>query len=104
MVQAGTFDPYPADLSVDYVEGERNRLTVALRIFTVLPILIVLSLVGNGWNLGYGWGIGAGGGTSDFSSPGSTYSAPSHGLMKSNVRKSCGSSTGSYTTRFSSSE
>ena len=39
-----------------------------------------------------------------FSSPGSTYSAPSQGIRKSKVRKSCGSETGSYTTRFSASE
>jgi hypothetical protein len=30
-----------------------------------------------------------------FSSPGSTYSVPSHGLMKSKERNSCGSRTGS---------
>ncbi len=46
----------------------------------------------------------AGGAAGPFSSPGSTYSAPSHGERKSNVRISCASSTGSYTTRFSSSE
>ena len=34
-------------------------------------------------------------GSSAFSSPGRIYSAPSHGLMKSNVRKSCASCTGS---------
>src|SRR3546814_2539596 len=33
--------------------------------------------------------------TAAFSSPGRIYSAPSHGLMKSNVRKSCASWTGS---------
>jgi hypothetical protein len=60
MVQPPTFS-YPVNLTVDYEEAERNRLTVAFRIFTVLPIFIVLSLVGNGWNFGYGWGIGAGG-------------------------------------------
>src|SRR5438270_11597464 len=30
-----------------------------------------------------------------FSSPGSTYSGPSHGIRKSKVRKSCGNATGS---------
>ena len=36
----------------------------------------------------------AGGAAAAFSSPGRMYSAPSHGLMKSNVRKSCASVTG----------
>lgn len=61
-MQTGTFDPYPVDLSVDYSDGERNRLTVGLRIFTVLPILAVLSLLSGGqFNDGYWWGVGAGG-------------------------------------------
>jgi hypothetical protein len=54
-------NPYPIDFSVDYEEAQRNRLTVAFRIFTVLPILIVLSLVGSAINYGYGWNFGAGG-------------------------------------------
>ena len=36
---------YPASLSVDYPEGKRNRLTCVFRIFTVIPIAIVLGLV-----------------------------------------------------------
>jgi hypothetical protein len=60
-MQAETFDPYPVDLSVDYEAGERNRLTVGLRIFTVIPILVVLSVLTAGQaSYGY-WGIGAGG-------------------------------------------
>lgn len=39
---------YPVQFSVDYPETPRNRLTVALRIFTVIPILILLSLVSGG--------------------------------------------------------
>lgn len=61
MVQAGTFDPYPVDVSVDYADGARNRLTVGLRIFTVLPILVVLSLLSGG-QLGNGYSAGAGAG------------------------------------------
>ena len=62
MVQPETFDPYPVDLSVDYQDAARNRLTVGLRIFTTLPILVVLALVGSGSiNFGYGWSFGAGG-------------------------------------------
>src|SRR5260221_12376351 len=38
-----------------------------------------------------------------FSSPGSTYSGPSHGISKSKLRKPCGTDTGSQTTRSSTS-
>ena len=62
MVQQSDFNPYPVNLAVDYEEADRNRLTVAFRIFTVLPILIVLTLVGGApINFGYGL-IGAAGG------------------------------------------
>lgn len=62
MAQAQTVDPYPVDLAVDYQSGERNRLTVGFRIFTVLPILVVLTLMVRGsFNSAYGWGFGAGG-------------------------------------------
>ena len=40
-------------------------------------------------------GVGAPLASGTFSSPGSTYSAPSHGLVKSKLRKSCASRTGS---------
>jgi hypothetical protein len=61
-MQPQTFNPYPVDLSVDYEEAERNRLTVAFRIFTTLPILVVLALLATGSiNSGYGWGFGASG-------------------------------------------
>jgi hypothetical protein len=57
-----TSNPYPVNLAVDYEEADRNRLTVAFRIFTVLPILIVLSLVGSGSiNFGVGPTFGAAG-------------------------------------------
>lgn len=36
---------YPASLSVDYPDGKRNRLTCAFRIFTVIPIAIILGLL-----------------------------------------------------------
>jgi hypothetical protein len=61
-VQPPTPNPYPVNLTVDFQEAERNRLTVAFRIFTVVPILIVLSVLGSGSiNSGYGWSFGAGG-------------------------------------------
>jgi hypothetical protein len=54
-----TFNPYPVDLSVDYADAQRNRLTVGFRIFTAVPILIVLALLGSSTiNLGYEWGLG----------------------------------------------
>jgi hypothetical protein len=61
-MQPQPVDPYPVDLSVDYQDAERNRVTVGLRIFTVLPILVVLSLLGTGEiHPGYGWSFGGGG-------------------------------------------
>ena len=42
---------YPLTFSVDYPDRSLNRLTTGLRIFTVIPILIVLAALGGG----YGW-------------------------------------------------
>jgi hypothetical protein len=42
MVQPETFHLYPVDLSHDYQDAKRNRLTVGLRIFTTMPILVLL--------------------------------------------------------------
>jgi hypothetical protein len=41
-----TYASYPVTFSVDYPERELNRLTTAFRIFTVIPILIVLGSLG----------------------------------------------------------
>ena len=61
-MQPQPLDPYPVDLTVDYQDVERNRLTVGFRIFTTLPILVVLSLLGSGQiNTGYGWTFSASG-------------------------------------------
>lgn len=49
MVLATT--PYPANLSIDYPERPLNRLTTFFRIFTIIPILIILSLFSS--NTGY---------------------------------------------------
>jgi hypothetical protein len=51
-------DGHPIRFSVDYPDRELNRLTTALRIFTVIPILIVLASIG-----GYSYGSGARGAT-----------------------------------------
>jgi hypothetical protein len=43
-------DPYPVQFSVDYPDRPLNRLTTAFRIFTVIPIAIVLGAVsGQTW-------------------------------------------------------
>jgi len=39
---------YPLTFSVDYPDRSLDRLTTALRIFTVIPILIVLAALGGG--------------------------------------------------------
>jgi hypothetical protein len=39
---------YPVDLTIDYPDRELNRLTTLLRIFTVIPIAIVLVLITGG--------------------------------------------------------
>jgi hypothetical protein len=48
-------DEHPVRLSVDYPDRSLNRLTTALRIFTVIPIGIVLASIG-GFTGGYGGG------------------------------------------------
>jgi hypothetical protein len=47
--------PYPARLHVDYPDRDLNRLTTFLRVFTVIPIAIVLAAVSGGT---YGTGPG----------------------------------------------
>jgi hypothetical protein len=39
-------DAYPVRLSVDYPDRDLNRLTTAFRIFTVIPIAILLATIG----------------------------------------------------------
>jgi hypothetical protein len=57
---------YPASLAIDYPDRPLNRLTTFFRIFTMIPIAIILALVNsgtldfrhmNGWN----WQYAAGG-------------------------------------------
>jgi hypothetical protein len=40
--------PYPVQFSVDYPDRDLNRVTTAFRIFTVIPIAIVLSTIAGG--------------------------------------------------------
>ena len=58
---------YPVQFSIDYPEGPRNKLTVAFRIFTVIPIAIVAGAVGGG-----ALAFGAGETTASFASAGGT--------------------------------
>ena len=50
-------DAYPVQFSVEYQDRQLNRLTTAFRIFTVIPIAIVLATMG-----GYSGNYGAEGG------------------------------------------
>jgi Domain of unknown function (DUF4389) len=51
---------YPVTFSVDYPERQLNRLTSAFRIFTVIPIAILISLLPGGSLTSYGaYGGGA---------------------------------------------
>ena len=58
-------DDYPVRFDVEYPDRPLNRLTTALRIFTVIPIVIVLATIGGGygeWGRGDGyWSAGFGG-------------------------------------------
>jgi Domain of unknown function (DUF4389) len=48
-------DAYPVGFSVDYPDRDLDRLTTALRIFTVIPIAILLGSIGGGtwqWSTG----------------------------------------------------
>lgn len=52
-------DAYPVRLSVEYPDRDLNRLSTALRIFTVIPIAIVLGSI-DGWSGGGDWDGGSG--------------------------------------------
>jgi len=40
--------PYPVSLSIDYPDRKLNRLTTFFRLFTVIPIAIILGLINGG--------------------------------------------------------
>ena len=57
-------DDYPVQFSVDYPDRGLNRLTTAFRIFTAIPILIVLAAIGGAtarWGAGTTLAFGASG-------------------------------------------
>ena len=47
---------YPVAFSMEYPERDLNRLTTALRIFTVIPIAVILASLTGGLGLGSEWG------------------------------------------------
>jgi Domain of unknown function (DUF4389) len=51
-----TVAAYPVQYSVDYPDRPLNRLTTFFRVFVIIPIAIVLSLVEGGYTYGYGGG------------------------------------------------
>ena len=60
--------PYPVQFSVEYPDRDLDRLSTAFRIFTVIPIAIVLAAISGGPDVGwaerdasYAGGISAGG-------------------------------------------
>ncbi len=58
---AETSTTYPVHLSIDYPDRDLNRLTTFFRLFTAIPIFIVISLlVGtqSGWDGDGGWSYG----------------------------------------------
>jgi hypothetical protein len=62
---------YPVTFSVDYPDRNLNRLTTAFRIFTVIPIVIVLAALGgfSGEHAGAGQTVAVGGTTLLFLPP-----------------------------------
>jgi hypothetical protein len=57
-------DDYPVQFAVEYPDRPLNRLTTAFRIFTVIPIVIVLAAIGGAYGEAGGnyWRGGLGGG------------------------------------------
>ena len=60
--------PYPVQFSVEYPDRDLDRLSTAFRIFTVIPIAVVLAAISGGPDIGwaerdasYAGGISAGG-------------------------------------------
>jgi Domain of unknown function (DUF4389) len=49
-------DEYPVQFAVDYPDRALDRLTTAFRIFTIIPIAIVLNVIGGYYSGGGGWG------------------------------------------------
>ena len=48
-------DSYPLRFAVDYPDRPLNRLTTIFRLFTVIPIFIVLASIDNGASWSWNW-------------------------------------------------
>jgi hypothetical protein len=46
---------YPVNLGIDYPDRELNRLTSFFRIFTIIPIAVILGLLAKAVGGGWGW-------------------------------------------------
>ncbi len=62
-IAAPSPNPYPVTFSVDYPERQLNRLTTFFRIFTVIPIAIILELMPGSSISSYGSTLAFSGGT-----------------------------------------
>jgi hypothetical protein len=47
---------YPVAFSTEYPDRDLDRLTTAFRIFTVIPIAVILASLSGGWGWGSNWG------------------------------------------------
>jgi hypothetical protein len=54
-------EPYPVNLSIDYQDRELNRTTTFFRLFTLIPILIILGFLAAGPMASPDWSVFAGG-------------------------------------------
>ena len=68
-------EPYPLTYSVDYPDRELNRLTTFFRLFTVIPIAIVLGAVSGG-TYTWDWGGASNAGTTFAVAGGFLFLAP----------------------------
>ncbi len=73
MVDMGPNAAYPVRLAIDYPDGPRNRLTVAFRILTVIPIAIVAAAISGG---SFTFAPGTDGGGSIAAAGGTLFLAP----------------------------
>jgi hypothetical protein len=55
-IMSETTTEYPASLSIDYPDRNLNRLTTFFRIFTAIPIVIIIGLLSSGGSSGDGGG------------------------------------------------
>jgi hypothetical protein len=61
-------EPYPVDVRIEYQDRELNRTTTFFRLFTVIPIAVIVALLAGGASRHADWGaaVGAAGGIIGF--------------------------------------